>query len=245
MLQIAICEDSRADLDLLSREINAVTEKLHLRTDMDCFKNGEALITAIKNGSSYDLLLLDIYLDSMNGLETAQAARALLPKVQTAFLTAYKEFALDAFGLDAVHYLLKPVSGQDIDELFRRFFERTHRPPEVLEIDTGKKTYVFPLARVQKIQSNNKGVDIYLQDIPPPQRIPISFIRVEEQLDPKRFLRISRGLLVHNSYIQRIVKNVCYFRDGTSALISRREKNTVRKKYNDYLFSNSHKGVSL
>lgn len=125
-------------------------------------------------------------------------------------------------------YLLKPVSKQDLNELFHRFFERTLRPLEILEINTGTKIYTFPLNCVQKIQSNNKGVDIYLQ------HIPIPFIRVEEQIDSRSFLRISRGLLVSNSYIRHIDKNVCYFSDGTSALISRREKNTVRKKYNDW-----------
>lgn len=245
MLRIAICEENKADINLLFHDMDTVMEKLDMQTDMDCFSNGEDLITAIRKGNSYDLLLLDIYLGPLNRIETARIARELLPEIQIVFLASSREFAFDAFELDAIHYLLKPVSKQNLVEVFHRFFKRVHRTPEMLKINTGKKIYPFPLTRVQKIQSNNKGVDVYLQGIPEPWHIPISFIRVEEQIDPRSFLRISRGLLVHNSYIQRIDKNVCYFCDGTSALISRREKSAVRKRYNDYLLMNSQEEVPL
>ena len=242
MFQIAICEDSKVDTDLLSQTLAAAANDLRIRARTDYYKNGEELILALKDGASYDLLLLDIFLEQVNGVDTARSARKYLPHVQIAFLTSSRDYALDAYDLDAIHYLIKPVDCEKLKELFHRFFKRTNRPKEILEIHSSSKKYTFPLLRVQKIQSSNKGVDIYLSDIAEPQRIPISFIRVEEQLASSSFLRISRGLMVRIGYIRCIDKNVCYFRDGTSALISRREKSIVRKKYNDYLFNHSQEG---
>lgn len=200
MFQIAICEDSKVDTDLLSQTLAAAANDLRIRARTDYYKNGEELILALKDGASYDLLLLDIFLEQVNGVDTAQSARKYLPHVQITFLTSSRDYALDAYDLDAIHYLMKPVDREKL------------------------------------------GVDIYLSDIAEPQRIPISFIRVEEQLASSSFLRISRGLMVRIGYIRCIDKNVCYFRDGTSALISRREKSIVRKKYNDYLFNHSQEG---
>lgn len=200
MFQIAICEDSKVDTDLLSQTLAAAANDLRIRARTDYYKNGEELILALKDGASYDLLLLDIFLEQVNGVDTAQSARKYLPHVQITFLTSSRDYALDAYDLDAIHYLMKPVNREKL------------------------------------------GVDIYLSDIAEPQRIPISFIRVEEQLASSSFLRISRGLMVRIGYIRCIDKNVCYFRDGTSALISRREKSIVRKKYNDYLFNHSQEG---
>ena len=200
MFQIAICEDSKVDTDLLSQTLAAAANDLLIRARTDYYKNGEELILALKDGASYDLLLLDIFLEQVNGVDTARSARKYLPHVQIAFLTSSRDYALDAYDLDAIHYLMKPVNREKL------------------------------------------GVDIYLSDIAEPQRIPISFIRVEEQLASSSFLRISRGLMVRIGYIRCIDKNVCYFRDGTSALISRREKSIVRKKYNDYLFNHSQEG---
>ena len=200
MFQIAICEDSKVDTDLLSQTLAAAANDLRIRARTDYYKNGEELILALKDGASYDLLLLDIFLEQVNGVDTARSARKYLPHVQITFLTSSRDYALDAYDLDAIHYLMKPVNREKL------------------------------------------GVDIYLSDIAEPQRIPISFIRVEEQLASSSFLRISRGLMVRIGYIRCIDKNVCYFRDGNSALISRREKSIVRKKYNDYLFNHSQEG---
>ena len=111
------------------------------------------------------LLLLDIYLTGMSGIETARCIRNILPEVQIAFLTSAREYALDAFDLYAVHYLIKPVNSDSLRELFRRFFRYLHRSEKYLEIHSDSKNYTFPLEQVQKIQSNNKGVDIYLKNI--------------------------------------------------------------------------------
>ena len=90
--------------------------------------------------------------------------------------------------------------------------------------------------RITRIQSSNKGVDIYLQGRSSPQWADVSFSHVEELLDGEYFLKISRGLLVQMNYILCMEQNVCRFRDGTSSLISRREKKEIRRKYNDFLF---------
>lgn len=241
MLRIAVCEDDQTDLIMFQREMDILKTELPSEPEIDYYRNGTSLKKAVEAHTRYDLLLLDIYLEDMSGIKLARDIRSLLPGVQLAFLTSAKDYALDAFDLDAVHYLLKPIRADDIRELFRRFFLRTQQSEEYFEIRSDKKNYSFPLSHVQKIQSHNKGVDIYLHSLPNPYRIPLSFIRVEEQLDPAYFLKISRGLIVHMSYILYIDKNICKFRDGTSALISRGEKLSVRKKYNDYLFSHLRK----
>ena len=244
-MRIAVCEDDKADLHLLQKELDLLGQELPVETKIDYYTSGEALTEAVGRNVHYDLFLLDIYLDGMDGIETARAIRRMLPEMQVAFLTSARDFALDAFDLNAIHYLIKPINIEKLRELVRRFLKYQHRPEKYLENHSDTKKYTFPLAQVQKIQSSNKGVDVYLSDIRPPQRIPLSLKRVEEQLYKEYFLKISRGLIVHMSYILCMDKNVCRFRDGTSALISRGEKAAVRKKYNDYLFSRSQKGVFL
>lgn len=62
---------------------------------------------------------------------------------------------------------------------------------------------------------------------PSPSASPLSFVRVEEQLDEERFLRISRGFIVQMDAILRLDGDVCLLKDGTSALISRRERKEI------------------
>lgn len=242
MLKIAICEDEQTDLVMLRSMIEDLRTELPEEIHIDTFTKGEDLIDAVKKNRQYDGLLLDIYLDGLDGIETARAVRDILPDIPIAFLTFSREFALEAFELNAIHYLTKPFGADQLRELFQRLIRQANRPRQYLTIHSNTKTYSYPLSQIQKLQSCNKGVDIYLQDAQEPHRIPLSLIRVEEQLPPDLFLKISRGLIVKMSYILFMDNNVCRFRDGTSALISREEKKMVRKKYNDYLFSHSKKG---
>ena len=236
MLRIALCEDQIEDAFQLRKALEAVQKQLSFEARIESFRRGEDLLASIRNGEEYQLLLLDIFMDQLNGIQTAQRAKELLPSLQVAFLSSSREFAPEAFELNAIHYLIKPVQEAGVRELFDRFFERSRLPVKTVEICSDSKTYTFPLHLVQKIQSRNKGIEVYLKGVKQPQRIPISFIRVEQQLDPQQFLRISRGLLVQMDYISYIDKDVCRFQDGPEALISRRERTEIRKKYNDYLF---------
>ena len=160
-------------------------------------------------------------------MDAARRVKELAPSIQVAFTTSSREFAVEAFDLDAVYYLVKPVTEEKLRTLVERFLRRQKKPVTKLTITTPVKDYVFPLQRVVKIQSNNKGVDIYLHGEPQPQRIPLSFVRVEEQLDEERFLRISRGFIVQMDAILRLDGDVCLLKDGTSALISRRERKEI------------------
>lgn len=244
IIRIAVCEDKAEDSALLQEIINKEKTLLHLQLHADYFDSGEALLAAAKKGCRYQLLLLDIFMGQTNGVETARAIRDIQPDVCIAFLTSSREYALEAFALDAVHYLTKPVNCEEFRTLLERYLKRTQHPlPEAaLEIRSDSKTYRFPLPRVQKIQSSRKGVDVYLAEAERPVHIPISFARLESQLNSSRFLRISRGLVVQMSYISYINGGICRFCDGTEALISRRDKSAIRQKYNDYLFQQCQKG---
>lgn len=237
MLRIAICEDRIEDAFLLRKTLETVQQQLDFEASVELFQRGEDLLIAIQTGQLYHLLLMDIFMDQLDGIQTAKRAKEILPSLQVAFLSSSREFAPEAFELNAIHYLIKPVETDRLRELFERFFERIKIPVKTVEIKTESKTYTFPLHHIQKIQSRNKGIEVYLKGMNQPQRIAIPFIHAEEQLDPQQFLRISRGLLVQMEYISYIDKDVCHFQDGTQALISRRERTEIRKRYNDYLFS--------
>ena len=233
---IAICEDDRKERQELLMFVREAQKQLSFAMDVETFRNGEELLASMRAGKKYELLLLDILMDGMNGIETAREARRLQPGFFLAFITSSREFGAEAFEMDAVHYLVKPVHMDSLLELFRRFFRRSGIPVKMLELKWGSKSLCVPMHRITRIQSSNKGVDVYLQGAGRPQWADVSFSKVEEMLDEEYFLRISRGLLVQMNYILCMEQNVCRFRDGTSSLISRREKKDIRRKYNDFLF---------
>lgn len=122
MRTIAICEDDRKERQELLMFVREAQKQLSFEMDIETFRNGEELLASMRAGKKYELLLLDILMDGMNGIETAREARWLQPGFFLAFITSSREFGAEAFEMDAVHYLVKPVHMDSLLELFAVFF---------------------------------------------------------------------------------------------------------------------------
>lgn len=234
MVRIGVCEDDKMDLERFQRHIPAAAAQLHIECRATYFTSGQQLIDLVSSGSKFDLLILDIMMDRLNGIETAKKAKELLPDALIGFVTFSMDFAVDAFELDALHYLVKPVTQENILKLFERYLQRAKDVPKTVEFDTMQGKAVFPVRAIKKIESFKKGVAIYTVNQKEPWRVQRSFSSVEAELDKTIFLHISRGLTVNMDFIENICHGECYLDDRTSVLISRSE---VRKRYNDYLFN--------
>lgn len=104
MLQIGVCDDRSNDIGELRDAMSRVIGELSIDTRVDYYQSGEELLEVVRSGERYGLLVLDIYMSGMDGVETARRARELMPEVQLAFLTMSREFAADAF--DSTPYIM-------------------------------------------------------------------------------------------------------------------------------------------
>ncbi len=237
IMRIAICDDRTEELEEIAGKLNAVFVKFHEELNVVCYSDGKSLVQDLERGAEYELLILDIYMDEMDGIETARKAHACLPDVSVAFLTSSPDFAVEAFALKAVHYLLKPVKEAELEELIQRARTFTDEKKQILTLQKGDKKFYFLKESVIKILSSKRGVDIYYDGKDSPVWVPITFSEAERQLKGLDFLKISRGFLVAMGEIEDISKNgSCEFKDGTTALISRKEKEQTRIQYHEYLF---------
>lgn len=113
MLRVAICDDMT---DFLVQAAALVSEWKSDADDVvvECFSDGEALIDAHFT-SPFDMILLDIVMPRMNGIETAAHHRRNDRSVKLVFLTSSPEYALESYSVHADNYLLKPL---DRDRLY-------------------------------------------------------------------------------------------------------------------------------
>ena len=147
-----------------------------------------------------DVVLLDITMPDMDGIETGRRLRAARNPPAIIFTTAHEEFAIDAFGVEAVHYLLKPVlRGQLEDALSRvrlRQPARQDSPPSLGEIwvSRGYELFRLALASVDYIEAEGDymrfhvGGQSYLHYM--------TIKRLAADLDPTHFLRVHRSYIV-------------------------------------------------
>lgn len=116
MYLIALCDDETEELDK-TEQIIIDYEKKHHQTEflIERFENANELLCKVKEKVfTPDLIFMDIYMSDKMGTEVVRELRSMGNESKIIFLTASREHALEAYGMDAVQYLVKPVSEEKL-----------------------------------------------------------------------------------------------------------------------------------
>ena len=119
-IKIAICDDACKFLDCVEEMLKQYLSDNGISAQADLFRIPLELIDAIEKGMRYDIYLLDIYMPGISGMSIATELRSRDIKSPIIFLTSSTDHALEAFGVDATHYLLKPYT----KEIFRAAMDK-------------------------------------------------------------------------------------------------------------------------
>lgn len=121
MLRIALCEDAPYFAAKLTALLQDYLDQRGLQAQLRHYADGESLL---REGRQADLFLLDIKLPGADGMTAAARLRADGITAPLLFLTAYPQYVFRAFDLDAVHYLLKPVTPETLFPVLDKALDR-------------------------------------------------------------------------------------------------------------------------
>lgn len=228
-IRTAICDDSAEEILELKKLIHSVgPSDIHL----DAYTNAQSLLDRIDAGAGYDLVFLDIYMRDLNGIETAKELLKRLPDVEIVFVTVSREHAVDAFTVNALHYLLKPATPRQMDEIFTRYERKKERSGGVI-IRSGKENFHLRADQIFYIQSQNNGTDIYTEN--GILHSGMKTATIGEQL-PGVFLHIRRGMYINMNYIRRMETDSCVLKNGERVLLSRKGRAEIRGRYKEFIY---------
>ena len=154
-----------------------------------------------------DLLFLDIQMPALNGLEYS---RMVPPTTRIVFTTAFQQYALDGYRVNALDYLLKPISYTDFLQAANRalqWFERSEQTPKEREsifIKSDYKLIQIELRRILYIEGLKDYIKIYEEGEPKPILSLMSMKAMEEMLPASRFIRVHRSFIVQKEKIRVI-----------------------------------------
>ncbi len=235
-MKFAICDDIKADIETIRCCIGEVLAESGKDCELDGFESGEALLAAMQSGAGdYDLCFLDIFMENMNGMETATAIRELLPDCGLVFVTTSRDFSLDAFSLNALHYIVKPITREQIAEALRRYSCQLFRPHiEVFDGIDHIKVYLDSILYIESNRNNNAHSKTTI--VTRKGKIPVRFSLAEaERLVGDGFLRLHRSLVVNMDFIKRMDTDRCVLKNGMEEVLSRLARREIREKYKNYL----------
>ena len=111
MIRVGLCDDEKPLLEKLNSFVTTYYGENRIFARVQAFEKGQNLLWEIEDGGRFDLLLLDIEMPGMGGMELAQRAKKLLPDVLIIFITSHMEYVLDAYELSVFRYVPRADPG--------------------------------------------------------------------------------------------------------------------------------------
>lgn len=163
MLKIIACDDDVAFLDRLHRMIDRWSTETGTAVDVALVTRGEDLL-ARHAASRADIILLDMIMPLVNGMDTARELRQADTAVRLVFLTSSPEFALESYEVRAFDYLLKPVTYERLARLLDELSSMRPAATDELVIKTSFGYHALRLSDIEYAEARNKHVVFHLRD---------------------------------------------------------------------------------
>lgn len=239
-LNIAICDDNEMDSNHLQDSICSFCAKYNLPVIIDTFCCGEDFLDGQKQ-QSYEIIFMDIYMTGISGIDTIRTLN-LSGNSQIIFTSTSREHAIEAFGLNATHYLLKPLTDIDVEEALNRCLQRLGSfPTKQLEIKTTRGTVPIPIDNIIYIEVLNKICSIHTE-----KNIFQTYMSLNtlfELLDDDAFMRAQRSFIVNMHYIEAFFFDHVVLKDGKEIILSRNNRPELKEQYQNFLFESARRGT--
>jgi len=140
MIRVAIIEDQASDAGLLRQYFQRFSQESEKEFSLSFFPSGEEFLSKFQAGQ-YDLVLMDIDLGGMNGIETSRRLREKDSAVLLIFMTNLAQYAIEGYQVEAYDYVVKPISYWDFQSRIKKAvkrLEKTHKTKVLLNASEQK-----------------------------------------------------------------------------------------------------------
>lgn len=230
MLSIAICDDEIMFATQIESLLLEISKKLLIEVSIEVYSDGAELWSDFLSGKKYDLIYLDIEMDSLNGIEVAKKIRESNINSLIIYISYYEKYCLDLFEVEPFRFIKKPVDENKFFEYFKKAYERIVSDNIFFEYNFNKVTKKIPTKNIMYFESSRRVISIYSKE--GNDKFYGKLNNIEKQLDEGKihFLRIHQSYLVNYRYIKNISFSKVVLLDGTELQISADRRKSIRKK---------------
>jgi DNA-binding LytR/AlgR family response regulator len=232
MFFIALCDDSQYDLDILTGYL-AELKKEHFSIETTVLNNGKELVELHKHGHRFDLLILDMFMKPLNGIQTAQEVRKYDETVPILIVTATEKFAVDGYKVNARRYLIKPVNKAVFLEEVKQVLKRTSQMNEKYFAFAGDSGVTK--VRIQEIcyfESQVRTITL----VTPQERYEFygKISEIAEQMSAHHFFRAHKSFVINLENVRNVYKDVITMNDGNQVPLSKHKAKDFRQSFLEY-----------
>ena len=234
-INIIVCDDESLALKMNCAYIEELAKKYKVDVNVIGFTKGEKVIEYIES-NEVDIAFLDIDLKSISGLTVAARLLKKNSRIVTVFVTSHREFAYEAFTVEAFSYLIKPIESERLERIFKKAIiqvkdinNRLQRIPLIITEDNIKRkisqSSIIYIERVysQSIIYTKAGKHSVYETITSLSK------RLEEN-----FLQVNQGVIVNLEEVTSMKGHQIYMKTGETFSIGRTFSKEVKQRYLNY-----------
>ena len=221
MIRIAIVEDDEIYKEQLIEFLNKFKHDTGESIEVTAYSDGDEIVQNYT--SSFDIILMDIQMKFMDGIAAAEEIRKMDSKVVIIFITSTAQYAIKGYEVDALDYILKPISYFAFSERLKRAIDRMKkRQDRYITINVKGGLQRLKVRHIYYIESQGHNLIIYTKL---GELISVGTIKeIEEILSEFHFFRGNRGYLINLEHVDGMQEG-CAMVKGEMLLISRSRKN--------------------
>lgn len=217
MYRLAICDDDQADVVYLRSFLEKWAKDSKTALKIESYPSAEAFLFQYEEDKSFDLLLLDIEMGEMSGVELARRIRQENRLVQIIFITGYMEYIAEGYDVEALHYLLKPVTEEKLFMVLDRAAERLKSKEKELCLALPGTVVRIAFCEIRYLEVQKNYVTVYGEEA---YTVKKTLNELEKELDDS-FCRIGRSHIVNLHFVKKITRTRVILKDGRELPLSR------------------------
>lgn len=233
MINIAIVDDNRVDLN----EEVQITEEYFRKKGLLCrvepFEDPDWMIRGLKE-EQYDIYIMDIRMEKMDGIEAAKRIRAEYPEPIIIFATNYQEYAIEAYEVNTWRYIqkrkLKEKLTEAYDALLPRLLEQEN---EVYVIEKKSNVEKIFYDDIYYMEKDDRYTVIHCRN-GQKKRVRKAISEVYEELATEEFIRLSKGFIVNLRHVMSMQNHRILLRNGETVVVGASKLTEVRKRIASY-----------
>lgn len=216
--KIAIVDDNITDIEYVTLLVRHWAEEAGHNVSISSFSSAEAFLFQYEEERDFDMLLLDIEMGKMNGVELAKAVRKSNAFVQLVFITGFPDFMAEGYEVSALHYLMKPVISKKLYAVLDKASTNLVKLEKRICVTYDRRTDFIPISHILYVEAQKQYVLIHTEK--KIYRMKGSLVEMEKELD-EFFYKCQRSFLINLQYVVRIQKEYVVLKNGEEIPISR------------------------
>lgn len=210
-------------------------EHTHYEIKTTLFSAPLELLTYVSEKGGFDVVLLDVYMPGISGTDAARELRNMGDNCRIIFLTGSRDHAIDAFSLNAAHYLVKPYSEKEFFAALDKAFNSLDQKSMTITVKSTDGIRSVELDKLVYAEASNHLQILYLSD-GGPVRVRQSSTELFELLEEEpRFYKCGRTYIINMDYIIELTSKSVAFSTGPKLPILSRKYAEFKKRYMDYV----------